>query len=65
MTTTSSLSVAALARLSGRPERFAALHLFNPVRRMPLVGSPSRGPAGALGRKTGRGLTLPAGTEDL
>jgi 3-hydroxyacyl-CoA dehydrogenase len=35
--TTSSLSVAELAELSGRPERFAALHVFNPVRKMDLV----------------------------
>jgi 3-hydroxyacyl-CoA dehydrogenase len=36
-TTTSSLSVAELAAASGRPERFAALHVFNPVERMELV----------------------------
>jgi len=36
-TTTSSLSVAALAAASGRPERFAALHVFNPVEKMKLV----------------------------
>ncbi|MDQ5832010.1 MAG: 3-hydroxyacyl-CoA dehydrogenase family protein [Actinomycetota bacterium] len=36
-TTTSSLSVDELARASGRPERFAALHVFNPVDRMELV----------------------------
>jgi 3-hydroxybutyryl-CoA dehydrogenase len=36
-TTTSSLSVAALAEASGRPARFAALHVFNPVPKMPLV----------------------------
>ncbi|MDQ3935689.1 MAG: 3-hydroxyacyl-CoA dehydrogenase family protein [Actinomycetota bacterium] len=36
-TTTSSLSVAELAAASGRPERFAALHVFNPVERMDLV----------------------------
>jgi 3-hydroxybutyryl-CoA dehydrogenase len=36
-TTTSSLSVADLARASGRPERFAALHVFNPVEKMKLV----------------------------
>jgi 3-hydroxyacyl-CoA dehydrogenase len=35
--TTSSLSVAALAEASGRPERFAAFHVFNPVERMELV----------------------------
>jgi 3-hydroxyacyl-CoA dehydrogenase len=35
--TTSSLSVTELARESGRPERFGALHFFNPVHRMELV----------------------------
>jgi 3-hydroxyacyl-CoA dehydrogenase len=35
--TTSSLSVEALAQASGRPDRFAALHVFNPVERMALV----------------------------
>ena len=36
-TTTSSLSVEELARLSGRPDRFVALHVFNPVTKMELV----------------------------
>jgi 3-hydroxyacyl-CoA dehydrogenase len=36
-TTTSSLSVAALAAASGRPERFAAVHVFNPVEKMQLI----------------------------
>ena len=36
-TTTSSLSVAELAQASGRPDRFAALHVFNPVDKMKLV----------------------------
>ena len=36
-TTTSSLSVAELAEASRRPDRFAALHVFNPVDRMKLV----------------------------
>jgi len=36
-TTTSSLSANALAADSGRPERFAALHVFNPVTKMALV----------------------------
>ena len=35
--TTSSLSVKDLAEASGRPEHFAALHVFNPVPRMKLV----------------------------
>src|SRR4051794_21549159 len=36
-TTTSSLPVAALARASGRPERFVGFHVFNPVARMELI----------------------------
>jgi 3-hydroxybutyryl-CoA dehydrogenase len=36
-TTTSSLSVEALARASGRPSRFVGLHVFNPVTKMKLV----------------------------
>jgi 3-hydroxybutyryl-CoA dehydrogenase len=35
--TTSSLSVTALARESGRPAGFGVLHFFNPVHRMELV----------------------------
>ena len=35
--TTSSLSVAGLAAACGRADRFAALHVFNPVERMELV----------------------------
>src|SRR4029077_3996596 len=35
--TTSSLSVEALAAASGRPERFVGLHVFNPVTKMQLV----------------------------
>src|SRR5438094_2386686 len=36
-TTTSSLSISALGRSSGVPERFFGLHVFNPVNRMDLV----------------------------
>ena len=36
-TTTSSLSIEELAAASGRPSRFAGLHVFNPVEKMPLV----------------------------
>ncbi len=36
-TTTSSLSIAELARASRNPERFLGLHVFNPVTRMELV----------------------------
>jgi 3-hydroxybutyryl-CoA dehydrogenase len=34
---TSSLSIARLAEASGRPDRFAGFHVFNPVERMKLV----------------------------
>jgi 3-hydroxybutyryl-CoA dehydrogenase len=36
-TTTSSLSVSALAEASGRADRFVGLHVFNPVPRMELI----------------------------
>jgi 3-hydroxyacyl-CoA dehydrogenase len=36
-TTTSSLSVQEIADASGRPDRFACLHVFNPVEKMKLV----------------------------
>ncbi len=36
-TTTSSLSISELAGASGRPDRFAGLHVFNPVSKMELV----------------------------
>jgi 3-hydroxyacyl-CoA dehydrogenase len=36
-TTTSSLSVTEIAEAGGRPDRFAGLHVFNPVEKMPLV----------------------------
>lgn len=37
LTTTSSLSIRDLATASGRPDRFAGLHVFTPVDRNPLV----------------------------
>jgi 3-hydroxybutyryl-CoA dehydrogenase len=36
-TTTSALSITALAEATGRPERFVGLHVFNPVPKMDLV----------------------------
>jgi 3-hydroxybutyryl-CoA dehydrogenase len=36
-TTTSSLSISELAHASGHPDRFAGLHVFNPVPRMKLI----------------------------
>jgi 3-hydroxyacyl-CoA dehydrogenase len=35
--TTSSLSIEELGRATGQPERFAGIHVFNPVDKMPLV----------------------------
>jgi 3-hydroxyacyl-CoA dehydrogenase len=35
--TTSALSIARLAEASGRPDRFAGIHVFNPVEKMKLV----------------------------
>jgi 3-hydroxyacyl-CoA dehydrogenase len=35
--TTSSLSIEELGKACGRPERFAGIHVFNPVEKMPLV----------------------------
>jgi 3-hydroxybutyryl-CoA dehydrogenase len=66
-TTTSSLSIAELAQASGTPERFAGLHVFNPVPRMKLVELVFPRPASAdtraraqalceaLGKTAGRG----------
>ena len=48
--TTSSLSVAQLALASGRPDRFAALHVFNPVQKMRLVEIAFAEEAGAATR---------------
>jgi 3-hydroxybutyryl-CoA dehydrogenase len=36
-TTTSALSITALAEATGRPERFVGLHVFNPVPKMELI----------------------------
>lgn len=36
-TTTSSLCVGELAQASKRPDRFAGIHVFNPVEKMPLI----------------------------
>jgi 3-hydroxybutyryl-CoA dehydrogenase len=51
-TTTSSLSISELSKASGHPERFVALHVFNPVPRMQLVelAFPPEASAGARAR---------------
>jgi 3-hydroxybutyryl-CoA dehydrogenase len=55
-TTTSSLSVAELAAASGRPERFGALHVFNPVEKMQLVELSFPGEATEATRRALRAL---------
>jgi 3-hydroxybutyryl-CoA dehydrogenase len=69
-TTTSSLSVQRLAEASGAPERFLALHVFNPVPKMKLVelafpeqaGPQVRGRAHALCEQLGK---VPVEVPDL
>jgi 3-hydroxybutyryl-CoA dehydrogenase len=55
-TTTSALSVEELARASGRPDRFCALHVFNPVHRMALVELAFPAAAAATTRERARAL---------
>lgn len=55
-TTTSSLSVQELAGASGRPERFAGFHVFNPVPKMALVELAFPDQAGADTRARARAL---------
>ncbi len=55
-TTTSSLSVSELASASGRADRFAALHVFNPVEKMKLVELSFPDSASADTRQRLRGL---------
>lgn len=59
--TTSSLSVATLAEASGRPDRFAALHVFNPVQRMKLVELCFPDAAAATTRRRARDLCIALG----
>jgi 3-hydroxybutyryl-CoA dehydrogenase len=54
--TTSSLSVAQLARASGREQRFVGLHVFNPVTKMQLIELVF--PGSALPDTRSRALTL-------
>ncbi len=58
-TTTSSLSVEALAAACGRPDRFVGLHVFNPVHKMELVELVL--PAAATADTRERALALCAG----
>lgn len=60
-TTTSSLSVGALAQESGRPERFVGLHVFNPVPKMALVELAYAPEAVEEARERARGLCAALG----
>lgn len=62
-TTTSSLSVEALAKASGHPERFAGLHVFNPVPRMKLVELVFPAAAGEETRRRARAVCEALGKE--
>jgi 3-hydroxybutyryl-CoA dehydrogenase len=60
-TTTSALSVETLAAASGRPGHFAALHVFNPVTKMPLVELAFPATAIAETRERARALCVALG----
>lgn len=62
-TTTSSLSVEALAQASGQPERFVGLHVFNPVPRMKLVELVFPSAATEETRERARALCVALGKE--
>jgi 3-hydroxyacyl-CoA dehydrogenase len=59
--TTSSLSVTELADASGRADRFAALHVFNPVEKMALVELAFPPAAGDATRSRTRELCIALG----
>ncbi len=60
-TTTSALSVEELAEASGRPDRFGALHVFNPVTKMALVELAFPVAADAATRERARALCVALG----
>lgn len=60
-TTTSSLSIEQLAKATGRPERFAGLHVFNPVPRMQLIELVFPDSASADTRERSRALCVALG----
>jgi 3-hydroxybutyryl-CoA dehydrogenase len=60
-TTTSALSVTALAAATGRPDRFVGLHVFNPVPKMDLVELVFPPDAGADTRERARALCAALG----
>ena len=63
--TTSSLSVEELAQASGQPERFAGLHVFNPVPKMKLVELVFPAAASDQTRRRARELCLALGKEPV
>jgi 3-hydroxybutyryl-CoA dehydrogenase len=60
-TTTSALSITALADATGRPERFVGLHVFNPVPKMDLIELVFPPQAGAETRERARALCAALG----
>jgi 3-hydroxybutyryl-CoA dehydrogenase len=60
-TTTSALSIAALAETSGVPDRFCGLHVFNPVPRMELVELAFPASASSSTRERARALCAALG----
>jgi 3-hydroxybutyryl-CoA dehydrogenase len=64
-TTTSSLSVEALAAASGHPDRFVGLHVFNPVPKMKLVELAFPAQASDATRQRARELCLELGKEPV
>jgi 3-hydroxyacyl-CoA dehydrogenase len=60
-TTTSALSIEALARATGRPHRFVGLHVFNPVAKMDLIELVFPGEADAETRARARALCAALG----
>jgi 3-hydroxybutyryl-CoA dehydrogenase len=60
-TTTSALSVTALAAATGRPDRFVGLHVFNPVPKMDLVELVFPPDAGVDTRERARALCAALG----
>jgi 3-hydroxybutyryl-CoA dehydrogenase len=60
-TTTSSLPIGELARLSGRPDRFVGLHVFNPVPKMELIELAFPDAASEATRERARALCVALG----
>jgi 3-hydroxyacyl-CoA dehydrogenase len=63
--TTSSLSVNKLADASGRPDRFAGIHVFNPVPKMKLVELAFPDEASDQTRERARALCVSLGKEPV